>query len=405
MSENKPVKTTKGLHPARAQNLLASLQAEIDSKRLPGAVVMVVQNGQTVMFESLGIQNPNHDMELQTATPVPAAMAKNSIFRIYSMTKPIVSVAILMLVEQGKLLLTDRVEKYLPEFSNQKIGIDSSTLKKAHNSSTIHDLLRHTSGLTYEFLGNSMAQKAYRTARIGTSLCDINNTEFSQLLAAQPLQFEPGSVWEYSRSTDILGALVERISGKTLGQFLHDNVFSPLQMTDTGFSVPIDQQHRIAEPFKYDPDGGVQLRVINIKTPPKFESGGGGLVSTAADYAQFLQMLLNGGQLHGHRLLSRHTVALMTADHLGNIPIHAIPSTQALLPAGHGFGLGVAVRLQTGIAALPGTVGMYYWGGIAGTTFVVDPTLDLFAILMIQAPNQREYYRPLFRNLLYAALD
>ena len=386
-----------GLHPERAARLLAVLQSEIDRQRLPGAVAMIVRNGKVVMFESLGQQNPADA----------SSMALDSIFRIYSMTKPIVSVAVLMLMEQGKLLLSDPVGKYLPEYAKQQVAteIDGQVAYAAvAKSATVQDLLRHTAGLTYEFLGNSAVQKAYRSAKIGMGLRDASNAEFSQTLAAQPLQFEPGTVWEYSRATDVLGALVEAVSGQTLGNFLQDEIFKPLKMLETGFSVPAEKHHRIAEPFKHDPDGGIPLRLINIQTPPQFESGGGGLVSTAHDYSLFLQFMLNKGELDGVRLLSSHTVDFMTADHLGHLPINAA-SAGTLLPPGHGFGLGFAVRTATGISAVLGSAGVYYWGGIAGTTFFVDPKLDMFAILMIQAPNQRDYYRPLFRNLVYAALE
>ena len=387
-----------GLHPERAARLLTVLQSEIDSKRLPGAVAMIVRHGKVAMFESLGQQNPADA----------SSMALDSIFRIYSMTKPIVSVAVLMLMEQGKLLLSDPVGKYLPEYAKQQLAteidgkVSDTTVTR---SATVQDLLRHTAGLTYEFLGNSAVQKAYRNSKIGMSLRDATNAEFSQTLAALPLQFEPGTMWEYSRATDVLGALVEVVTGQTLSDFLTQHIFKPLKMHETGFSVPTENHHRLAEPFKHDPDGGIQLRLINIKEAPKFESGGGGLASTAQDYARFLQFMLNKGELDGIRLLSSHTVDYMTADHLGDIPVNRAGASGDLLPPGHGFGLGFAVRTATGISAVPGSAGVYYWGGIAGTTFFVDPKLDMFAILMIQAPNQRDYYRPLFRSLVYAALE
>ena len=387
-----------GLHPDRAARLLAVLQSEIDSKRLPGAVAMIVRHGKVVMFESLGHQNPADA----------SSMALDSIFRIYSMTKPIVSVAVMMLMEQGKLLLSDPVGKYLPEYAKQQVAteVDGQVAYAAvARSATVQDLLRHTAGLTYEFLGNSAVQKAYRSSKIGMSLRDADNAEFSKTLAALPLQFEPGTMWEYSRATDVLGALVEVVSGQALGDFLTQHIFKPLKMHETGFSVPPENHHRLAEPFKNDPDGGIQLRLINLQSAPKFESGGGGLASTAHDYARFLQFMLNKGELDGVRLLSSHTVDFMTADHLGDIPVNRAGASGDLLPPGHGFGLGFAVRTATGISAVPGTAGVYYWGGIAGTTFFVDPKLDMFAILMIQAPNQRDYYRPLFRSLVYAALE
>jgi CubicO group peptidase (beta-lactamase class C family) len=384
------------MHADRKARLLATLESEIDSGRLPGAVVMLSLHGKVALFESLGQQNPNDG----------STMALDSIFRIYSMTKPIVSVAIMMLMEQGKLLLSDTVGKYLPEYAKQQLAIETNGEVNfvAAKPATVQDLLRHTAGLTYEFLGNSAAQKAYRAAKIGMGLRDASNAEFSKILAAQPLQYEPGTIWEYSRATDVLGALVEVVSGQTLGNFLSDQIFKPLKMLETGFSVPTDKHHRIAEPFTKDPDGGIQLKLINIQDPPKFESGGGGLVSTAHDYARFLQFMLNKGELDGVRLLSTHTVDFMTADHLGDLPISAA-SAGTLLPPGHGFGLGFAIRKETGISTVPGSAGVYYWGGIAGTTFFVDPKLDMFAMMLIQAPNQRDYYRPLFRNLVYAALE
>jgi CubicO group peptidase (beta-lactamase class C family) len=384
------------MHADRKARLLATLQSEIDSGRLPGAVVILSRHGKVELFESLGQQNPNDGTK----------MALDSIFRIYSMTKPIVSVATMMLMEQGKLLLSDPVGKYLPEYAKQQLSVeaDGQMTVVAAKPATVQDLLRHTAGLTYEFLGNSAVQKAYRAAKIGMGFRDASNAEFSKLLAAQPLQYEPGSMWEYSRATDVLGALVEVVSGQTLGTFLNEQIFKPLKMLETAFSVPTDKHHRIAEPFTKDPDGGMQLKLINIQDPPKFESGGGGLVSTAHDYARFLQFMLNKGELDGVRLLSSHTVDFMTADHLGHLPISPASSV-TLLPPGHGFGLGFAVRKETGISTVPGSAGVYYWGGIAGTTFFVDPKLDMFAMMLIQAPNQRDYYRPLFRNLVYAALE
>jgi CubicO group peptidase (beta-lactamase class C family) len=211
--------------------------------------------------------------------------------------------------------------------------------------------------------------------------------------------FQPGSVWEYSRATDVLGRLVEVISGQTLGEHLREHVFEPLGMTDTGFALPAPKLARLAEPFAHDPDGGVPMPLMNLREPARLESGGGGLVSTARDYARFLQFMLNKGALDGVRLLSPRTVEFMTADHLGEIPVNG-----TVLPPGYGFGLGFAVRKARGLAPTPGSPGQYYWGGIGGTTFFVDPAEDLFAILMIQAPQQREFYRTLFRDLVYAAL-
>jgi CubicO group peptidase (beta-lactamase class C family) len=385
-----------GFAPDRIQRLLDVLQDEINRHRLPGCVALIARHGKVALFESLGFQ--------QADTRVP--MANDSIFRIYSMTKPIVSVALMMLYEQGKVLLGDPVAKYLPEFANQQVlsvvdGVD--TLHPVHRPATVQDLLRHTSGLTYEFLGNGPVQKQYGKARIRTDLRDRPNAEFVPALAAMPLIAQPGTVWEYSRSTDLVGRLIEVISGQTLGVFLNEKIFAPLGMNSTAFSVLPEHHSKIAEPFAKDPEGAPLMKVFDVRQSVAFESGGGGLVSTAMDYARFMQFMLNGGELNGVRLLGPRTVDFMTADHLGHIPINEGGSSTLMSP-GYGFGLGFAVRTATGLANVPGSVGMYYWGGLAGTTFFIDPKEDFFATLMIQAPNQREYYRHLFRDMVYAAL-
>ena len=379
-----------GLCPERLQRLLAVLQADIERGRLPGAVALVARRGKVALFESLGRQDP------AAGSP----MTRDSIFRIYSMTKPVVSVAVMMLLEQGRLLLSDPVARHLPEFANQKVAVERDgqvTLADVQRPATVQDLLRHTAGLTYEFLGNADVQRQYAKLQMGSR--ERSNAEFSRVLAGLPLLYQPGSVWEYSRATDVLGRLVEVLSGQTLGEYLRRHIFVPLGMHDTGFSVDQPHHPRIAEPFAHDPDGGVPMRVLEPRRAAAMESGGGGLLSTAMDYARFLQFMRNRGELDGVRLLGSRTVDFMTADHLG-----AIPVTGDVLPPGYGFGLGFAVRTATGIASVPGSKGLYYWGGIAGTTFFVDPAEDLYAVLMIQAPNQRDHYRPLFRSLVYAAL-
>ncbi|MBX9832523.1 MAG: beta-lactamase family protein, partial [Burkholderiaceae bacterium] len=279
-----------------------------------------------------------------------------------------------------------------------------TVLQPPKTQPTVQDLLRHTSGLTYEILGNDPIQVQYAQARLGSR--EHTNTQFAQKLAQIPYRFEPGTVWEYSRATDLLGALVERVSGQTLGAYLQEHILGPLGMVDTAFAVPPAQHHRIAEPFEADPDGGVAMRLMDIRKAAPMEAGGAGLASTAMDYARFLQCLLAGGATPGgQHILSPSTVRYMTADHLGTIEPYRAGRSGELLPLGHGFGLGFAVRTHEGLASMAGSKGLYYWGGIAGTTFFVDPAKDFFAILMIQAPNQRDYYRPLFRNLVYAALD
>ncbi|QBK06170.1 class A beta-lactamase-related serine hydrolase [Hylemonella gracilis] len=376
---------------AALQRLSAAFEAAIAARRLPGAVLYVAQHGETRCFDALGWQD--------AAAGVP--MRRDAIFRIYSMTKPIVSLATLMLVEEGRLTLGDPVARYLPEFGTQQVAVaqgDALRLAPAQRGMAVQDLLRHTSGLTYEFLGNDPVQRLYREVDIASRA--RSNRDMCRLLATLPLARQPGAAWLYSRSTDVLGAVLEVVSGMSLGELLRQRIFEPLGMRDTGFYVPPEQQHRIAEPFAVDPDSGAAVELIDVRSAPVGESGGGGLVSTAADYARWLQLMLNGGQLDGVRLVSRKTLEWMTADHLGAIPIEG-----DLLAPGHGFGLGVAMRTVPGLAPTPGSVGMYHWSGIGGTTFFVDPREGLYAMLLAQAPGQRVHYRTLLRNLVYAALD
>ncbi len=370
------------------------LNDEIKRQRLPGAVALVARHGKIALFESLGWQDPAAKTPMET----------DSVFRIYSMTKPITSVAIMMLYERGQLLLTDAVAKFIPEFARQHVLINSEgndPTRPVSRLATVHDLLRHTSGLSYEFLGAGPVHRQYAQARMGAR--DRNNTEYMPALAALPLVNDPGAVWEYSRATDVLGRIVEIVSGLSLGNFFKAEIFDPLEMQHSGFNVPPERHGLVAEPFAKDPDGAPQMKVHDIKLPAPFESGGGGLASTAMDYARFMQFMLNRGELGGVRLLGPRTVDYMTSDHLGDIPINKGSSSGLVLP-GYGFGLGFAVRKAAGVAPVPGSVGMYYWGGLAGTTFFIDPALNLFATLMIQAPNQREYYRHLFRDMVYAAV-
>ncbi|HET6306940.1 MAG TPA: serine hydrolase domain-containing protein [Rhodopila sp.] len=379
-----------GLSQAALDRLSAVLEERVAAGHIPGAVALVARHGKVAFHQGFGRRNPAADQP----------MGKDAIFRIYSMTKPIVSVAVMMLWEEGHLLLGDPIGKYIPAFGRTKVGNaagDGDGLAEPRNPITVQDLLRHTSGLTYEFRGDTPVHQAYTRARVARR--KQTNADQAETLAALPLLHQPGTVWEYSRSTDVLGRLVEVVSGQSLGAFLSDRILAPLGMEDSGFAVPTAQHDRIAEPFAKDPETGTDVALLDISRPVMFESGGGGMVATTMDYARFLGMLLGNGRLGSTRLLGRKTVELMTADHLGGI----IGSAD-LLPPGHGFGLGFAVRTQPGMAPFPGSVGTYYWGGAAGTTFWVDPAERLYAVLMIQAPLQREYYRVLFRDLVYAAI-
>ena len=380
------------LNPQALGRLRDTLAEQVARERIPGAVMVVAQGGgEPQLFEAIGRRDP----------AAGDAMARDAIFRIYSMTKPIVSLAALMLAEQGKLQLTDPVAAYLPAFAQQQVAreLDGQVLlEPARRQATVHDLLRHTAGLSYEFLGNSAVQQRYTEVDIGKR--SRSNLEASELLAGLPLAHQPGSCWHYSRATDVLGAVIEVASGQPLGAFLQQSILGPLGMVDTGFAVPPSAFGRIAEPFARCPDSGAAVHMMDAREVPRLESGGGGLVSTAADYTRFLQLLRGMGSFEGERLVSRTTIEWMAADHLG-----AIPAVGELLPPGHGFGLGLAVRLATGLGPQPGSAGMVYWSGIGGTSFFVDPAQDMFAMLLLQAPNQRVHYRNLFRHLVYAALD
>ena len=381
-----------GLSSARLARLSAVLRGEIERGRVPGVVALIARRGRLAYFESFGKRDP------AAGGPMP----KDAIFRIYSMTKPITSVAAMMLWEEGRFLLSDEIGKYLPELAHLEVAVerDGGTMERvpAARAVTIQDLLRHTSGLTYEFRGPGAVQKMYMSAKVYSRA--QSSADQVATLSKLPLLHQPGTRWEYSRSTDVIGRLVEVLSGMRLSEFFERHILAPLGMADTAFHVPPRHHARLAESFALDPDSGGAVQLLEVRSAPNFESGGGGLVSTAGDYARFLQMLLNGGTLDGTRLLSRKTIELMTADHLG--PITGAPD---LLLPGHGFGLGFAVRLQAGIAHVPGSIGQYFWGGLAGTTFWVDPAEQLFALMLIQAPGQRDYFRTLFRDLVYSAFD
>ncbi len=380
-----------GFSTSRLARVGTVMTGEIERGRVPGAVVLVARRGRLALFESFGRRDPTSG----------APMTKDAIFRIYSMTKPITSVAAMMLWEEGRFLLSEPIAKYLPDLAGLKVALDRGgelELQPLRQEMTIQDLLRHTSGLTYEFRGAGPVHKMYMAAKVFSRA--QSSADQVATLGRLPLLHQPGTRWEYSRSTDVVGRLVEVLTGQSLGEYFAQHIFAPLGMVDTAFHVPPRHQSRVAEAFAKDPDSGGAVQLLEVRSAPNFESGGGGLVSTASDYARFLEMLLNGGTLDGLRLLSRKTVELMTADHLGSIT----GASDLLLP-GHGFGLGFAVRLQAGIAQVPGSIGQYFWGGLAGTTFWVDPAERMFALMLIQAPGQRDYYRTLFRDLVYSAFD
>jgi len=381
-----------GLSAPRLQRASDAFKREVDKGTIPGATLLVARKGRIGWFDAIGRQSPTAD----------TTMANDSIFRIFSMTKPIVSVGIMMLVEDGQLLLGDPVAKFIPEFAHQKVGVETKggelELVPLERPMTIQDLLRHTSGITYDHTGNGPVHKLYQQSRLRSR--KITNEEHAAVVASLPLICQPGAEWNYSRSTDILGRIIEVVSGQTLGTFLTERILAPLAMAETGFFTGEENAGRLAEPFAADPWTGEQVNLFNMLDRPAMESGGGGLVSTTMDYARFCQMLLSGGTLDGTRIIGRKTLELMASDHLA--PGAKIQGT--LLAPGHGFGLGFAVRTHAGLAPFPGSTGQFFWSGIAGTFFWIDPKEDLFCVFMAQGPGQRDYLRTLVRDVVYAAV-
>jgi CubicO group peptidase (beta-lactamase class C family) len=386
---------TLGFSAERLARIGTVLKADIEKGRIPGAVLLVARHGKIAYFEAFGMRDKAKG----------APMTKDAIFRIYSMTKPITSVAVMMLAEEGRLRLADPASKYLPQLARLKVGVEKAdgqsdpalTMVSATREMTIQDLLRHTSGLTYGVFGRSAVKTLYTQAGVGSQ--DDTNADMIEKLSKLPLAYQPGTTWEYSHSTDVLGRVLEVVSGMPLDRFFQERIYGPLGMKDSGFVVPQAKHDRLAQPST-NPDTGEPERVLDVTKPRKFLSGGGGSVSTAEDYLRFCLMLLNGGQLDGARLLGRKTVELMTADHLGPIAGGA----RFLPGAGFGFGLGFAVRKDIGGATTPGSVGEFYWGGWAGTSFWIDPTEKLAVVFMIQAPSQQPYYPSLIRMLVEQAL-
>jgi CubicO group peptidase (beta-lactamase class C family) len=386
-----------GLSSERLLRLDAAMQKAVDSGELPGVVVLIARDGQLAYAKSFGWQDREKKIP----------MRNDSIFRLYSMTKPIVSVAAMILVEEGRLGLQEPVSKYIAEFKDMKVGVESKdadgkpvlTLVDAKRQITVQDLLRHTSGLTYGVLGAPTAVKQmYKDAEIFSQKWVL--ADFCRALARLPLQFQPGTTWEYSHSTDVLGRVIEVASGKTLDVFLAERIFAPLKMVDTGFQVPPAKLGRLAQPMP-DVYTGKTPELIDFSKPQTFFAGGHGLVSTANDYLRFAQMLANGGELEGARILGPRIVEYMTSNHL-NAQIDQGPT---YLPGpGYGFGLGFATRIDRGQSQWPGSPGDFYWAGYAGTYFWVDPEEELVPVLMSQEPLRRQYYRIQLRNLVYQAI-
>jgi CubicO group peptidase (beta-lactamase class C family) len=389
-----------GFAPDRLARITARLKADSEAQVIPGAVLLIARQGKIAYFEAMGVRDP------QTK----AAMTRDTIFRIYSMTKPIVTVAAMMQVEEGRMAVGDPLARYIPAFAKPQVGVEKPAaenggkptleLVPAQRPISIQDLMRHTSGITYGFFGVGAVKAQYRET--GVMDGDFDNAEFAERVAKLPLAYQPGTVWDYSHSTDILGRVVEVVDKKPLSQALKDRLLNPLGMKDTAFYVTDNaKQDRVAEPFPDDRSLGGGVEFFDPRKAGKYESGGGGLTGTAMDYARFLQMLLDGGAQNGKRYLSLKTLAYMTSDHMGS---GIVPGPYFLPGPGYGFGLGFGVRKDGGISADPGSAGDYYWGGAGGTYFWVDPKEKMFVVFMMQSPKQRLTYRALVRNMVYAAM-
>jgi CubicO group peptidase (beta-lactamase class C family) len=387
--------------PDRLERITEFFNNEIATGRLPGAVVLIQQHGKPVYLKCFGVRD--------VATNAP--MTPDTIFALHSMTKPITSVAAMMLIDAGKLKLSDPASKFIPDFADAKVGVSSVAsdgtrflkLVPVDRPVIVADLLRHTSGITYDYIGGKLIDKAY----VDSGLFDgkYDNKVFAERIARLPLARQPGTLWRYGHSTDVIGRIIEIVSGQTLYQFEKQHIFDPLGMTSTKFVLEsAGERARMAEPLPSDTI--LKLAETDRRAHPEWESGGGGLVSSIADYARFAQMILNGGESGGKRYLGAEAFKDMTTNHIG--PGSGVARDYYYFPGdGFGYGYGFAVRVEPGNAKPPppGSIGELKWDSGSGTYFGVDPKLDMLYILMEQTQNERGRITPAFRKLVYDAFD
>ncbi|MEI7969059.1 MAG: serine hydrolase domain-containing protein [Betaproteobacteria bacterium] len=389
-----------GLSPERLALVETTLREWVGKKELPGAVVMIARHGRLAYTATAGLQDAASGDVLR----------EDSIFRLYSMTKPVVSIAAMTFVEEGRLSLQDPVARYIPEFKDMRVATETFDPKTgsqifstapARRIMTVGDLLRHTAGFTYgpPLSTRTQVQKLYQEAGIWSQSWVL--ADFARALAKLPLVHEPGTAWEYGHSTDVLGRVVEVVAGKPLDAVLAERIFQPVRMPDTAFSLPTPKTGRLAQP-QPDPYTGKTPELIDFTKAQGFFAGGHGLVGTAGDYLRFCQMLLNGGVLDGNRVLGPRTVEYIASNHM-----HAgIATSTGFLPGpGYGFGLGFGVRTERGAADYNGSVGDYYWGGYAGTYFWIDPREQLAVVFMTTEPVRRAQYRMALRQMVYSAIE
>ncbi|WP_316229155.1 serine hydrolase domain-containing protein [Bradyrhizobium sp. SZCCHNR1070] len=412
------VPESAGMSKAALERIDAHLKARyVDSGRFPGTQLLVYRRGHVVHMSSIGLADIERNVPVKDDT----------IYRIYSMTKPITSVAFMMLFEEGKVALDDPVAKYIPEWKNLGVFVAGTApafvTRPPARPMQIVDLLRHTSGLTYGFQQRSNVDAAYREAKIGA--VEKAGTMQSMIadLAKIPLEFSPGEAWNYSVSTDVIGYLIGKIADQPFEQFLKERIFDPLGMSDTDFHVPAAKAHRLAACYSADAGGGLSFHAAERKggltlqddpatstflSPPDFISGGGGLCSTSSDYLTFCRALIKGGELGGVRLLGPKTLQLMTSNHLpGGVDLPAMSRSMFAEAAynGIGFGLGFSVTMDPARTLIPGSAGEYAWGGAASTAFWIDPAEELITIFMTQVlPSSAYPIRRELRTMVYAAI-
>jgi CubicO group peptidase (beta-lactamase class C family) len=379
------------------------LRDQIANGKIPGAIVLIQQHGKPVYHEFFGVR------DIATKEP----MTDDTIFRLFSMTKPITSVVAMQLIEEGKMSLDDPVAKYIPSFANVKVGVEKKAddgkttldLVTPNRPPTVRDLMLHTSGIAYGFYGNSfLVRKAYLAADIYGG--DPDNAEFAERIAKLPLEYEPGTLWDYGHSTDILGRVMEVVSGKSLLAIEKEKLLDPLGMKDTVFYVTDPaKKHLIAKPMPNDSDFRVGF-VSYADVPMKWESGGGGMVTTMADFTRFAQMILDGGKSGGKQYLGDKAFKNMTTDHVG--PGSGVGRDYLYFPGdGFGFGLGFGVRTNPGLAnpTPPGDLGELKWDGASGCYFVIDPKQDMFFVLLEETPSERQKIQPMVKKLIYEAME
>jgi CubicO group peptidase (beta-lactamase class C family) len=388
-----------GFSGERLARIGETLKADIAAGRIPGAVIAIVRHGKLVALDAYGWRDKEAGV----------AMTADTIFNIASMTKPLTTVGALMLYEQGKLLIDDPLSKYFPQFANMRVAVrdngkPTADTVPADRQITIQDLMRHTSGLIYGGRGTTLIHTMYPLGSVD-AVGKYDGPAFLDKLASATLLHQPATVWDYGFGLDVLGLTVEKISGQSLGQYLRANLFTPLGMTDTGFSISPDKVARYAKPLPADPDFHTpQGRSPELTLPLKFECGGGCAASTASDYLRFALMLMNGGRSGEARLLGPRTVAYMLSDQLGpnikNLVGNADPTR-----AEYGFGLGVAVRTTPGVVRMMGSVGQFSWPGASGTDWWVDPKEELAVVYLSAAPGPiRWHYRQKINALVYQAI-